>query len=115
MMPGVTRGRAAAAVATFAVGLLVLAVAYGVVAAVSGAYLVVVAPALGLAIAVGVWASLRRLCSGGSRHARLTASAGIALLLVVAVLGISFGGALLVVPAAALILAAGLTPRPVDG
>lgn len=107
-----TRGRAAAAVASLAVGLLVLAVAYGVVAAAGGAYLVVVAPALGLAIAVGVWASLRRMCTTGRRDAGVRAVAGIVVLLVVAVLGISFGGALLVVPAAALTLAAALTPRP---
>jgi hypothetical protein len=104
MMRGVIRGSAAAAVASFAVGLLVLAVAYAVVAAVRGAYLLVVAPAVGLAIAVGVW-SLCRMCTTGSRYAGPTALDGIVLLLVVAVLGISFGGALLVVPAAALMTA----------
>ena len=112
MISRMVRGKAAAALASLAVGLLVLAVAYGVVAAIGGAYQVVAAPTVGVGIAIGVWASLRRVCTTGSRTAQLRALAGIALLLVVAVLGISFGGALLAVPAASLALAAALTPRP---
>ncbi|MEA2468622.1 MAG: hypothetical protein QOJ57_2748 [Thermoleophilaceae bacterium] len=111
-MAGMTRGKAAAALASLAIGLLILGVAYGIVAAFGGAYLLVVAPAVGAAIALGVWTSLRRVCITGSRRAELTALAGIALLLALAVLGISFGGALLVAPAASLALAAALTPRP---
>ena len=106
------RGKAAAALATFAVGFLVVAVAYGVAAAVDGAYLLVVAPAAGVAIAAGVWASLRRVCTTGSERAERSALAGIMVLILLAVLGISFGGASLFVPAASLALAAALTPRP---
>jgi hypothetical protein len=112
MMARMTRGRVAAALASLANGLLVLAVAYGVVAALGGAYALVVAPTLGTAIAVCVWASLRRVCQTGSRAAQATALNGIAALFAVAYLGISFGGALVVLPAASLALAAALTPRP---
>jgi hypothetical protein len=112
MMAHMTRGKAAAALASFAVGLLGFALAYGAFVAVGGAYLVVVAPASGSAIAVGVWTSLRRLCTTGSRHAERAALGGIILLVATAVLGISFGGALLLLPAAILALAAALTPRP---
>ena len=105
------RYRFAASLASLAVGLLVFALAYGVVVAVGGAYVVVVAPALGSGIAVGVWRSLRRLCTTGSRHAQRAALSGIVLLVAIAILGISFGGAFLLLPAAILALAAALTPR----
>jgi hypothetical protein len=106
-----TRGKVAAALASLAVGLLVLALVYGVVVAVGGTYVVVVAPALGAGIAVGVWRSLRRFCMTGSRHAQCAALSGIVLMVAIAILGISFGGALLLVPTAILSLAAALTPR----
>ena len=115
MMARMIRGKAAAALASLAIGLLALAVAYGVVAALGGAYAVVVAPTLGMAIAVRVWASLRRVCRTGSRGARITALAGVASLFAVALAGISFGGALVVIPAASLAFAAVLTPRPHAG
>jgi hypothetical protein len=106
-----TRGKVAAALASLAVGLLVLALMYGVVVAIGGTYVVVVGPALGAGIAAGVWRSLSRFCTTGSRQAQRAALSGIVLLVAIAILGISFGGALLLVPTAILSLAAALTPH----
>ena len=107
-----TRGRAAAALASGAVGLLGLAVLYGVFSAIEGAYLLWVAPIVGMAIGLRVWSALRRVCTTGSRSAELTAVAGIAIMPIVAYFGVSFGGIALLVPAALLAVAAVVTPRP---
>ena len=107
-----TRGRIAAALATSAVALLVLAVASGVVLALQGAYLLLAAPVVGLWMGLGVWAALRRVCTTGSRCAQAIALSGIVLMPVVGILGVSFGGIALLVPAALFALARAVTPRP---
>ena len=106
------RGNLAATVAGSAVLLTALAVVQGALAAIEGAHLLIVAPAAGLAVAVGVFGALRRFCRSGSRPARHLALAGIVLLVPCAFLGVSFGGLQLLVPAGLLAVAAALAPRP---
>ncbi len=106
------RGTLAATLALSAVVLLGLGVVQGIVSAFGGAYLLVVAPLAGLLVAIGVFHALRRVCRTGSRPARELAWAGVVFLLVGAFLGVSFGGFLLIVPAALLAVSAAITPRP---
>ncbi len=82
------------------------------VLAFGGAYLLVAAPLAGLLVALAVFGALRRVCRTGSRSARDGAWAGIMALLIGAYFGISFGGFMLLVPAALLAVAAAITPRP---
>lgn len=112
-MRGVNKGKFAAIAAAAGVVLAVLAVVQGAVFAATGAYLLIVAPLVGLPVALAVYRALHRLCSTGSRRAEATAVAGIWFLVAVAIIGISFGGFPLVLPAMFLALAAALTPRPV--
>lgn len=107
------RGTLAAVTAGAAVVLLGLAVVQGVVLAFGGAHLLVAAPLVGLLVALAVFGALRRVCRTGSRSARDGAWAGIMALLIGAYFGISFGGFMLLVPAALLAVAAAITPRPV--
>jgi hypothetical protein len=88
------------------------ALVYGAVAAASGAYLLILAPAFGFCVALGVHSALRRVCTSGSRQARVVAAAGVASLAVAAVVGISFGGIALILPMTLLGLATALTPHP---
>jgi hypothetical protein len=106
------RGRFAAGIAATGVGLAGLAVASSLAIALSGPYLLMVAPLLGLPITFGVFKALRRVCTTGSRKAEAQAVAGILALPVLAVFGISFGGFQLLPPAILLAVAAALTPRP---
>jgi hypothetical protein len=114
-MRGVNRGTFAAIAAAAGVVLAALAVLLGAVLAATGAYLLIVAPLVGLPLALEIYRALHRLCSTGSRRAEATALAGIWLLVAVAILGISFGGFPLILPAMFLALAATLTPRPARG
>lgn len=66
MIPGMTSGVGRRRLASVAVRLLAFAVAYGVVAAVGGTYLLAVAAAVGVGIALGAWASLRRAIREGA-------------------------------------------------
>lgn len=109
------RGRIAAAVAAAGVGLVVLAIVQAAAFAVSGAYLLLAAPVLGLPVALRVYRALHRVCTTRSRSAEVQAVAGILLLIAMAILGISFGGLALLPPAALLAVAAALTPRPPGG
>src|SRR4051812_5420762 len=115
MMRGVNRGKFAATAAAAGVVLAALAVVLGAVLAATGAYVLIVAPLVGLPLALEVYRALQRLCSTGSRRAEATAVAGIWSLVAIAILGISFGGFPLVLPAMFLALAAALTPRPARG
>jgi hypothetical protein len=108
----VTRGKLAAGVAATGVALSALALVQAVVFAASGAYLLVVAPIVGLPIAVSVYRALRTVCTTGSARAGAAAGAGILLLAAIALAGISFGGLPLLFPAMFLAIAAALTPRP---
>jgi len=108
----VIRGRAAAALSTSAVVILAVAVLYRLRAATQGEYLLVVAPAVGMVVGLSVWGALRRLCTTGSRSAEAIAVGGVVVLPVVAIVGISFGGIALLLPAALLAVAGALTPRP---
>jgi len=107
-----TRGQLAAVMAGGGVLLVGLTVVLGAVFAATGAYLLIVAPLIGLLVAWEVYRALHRLCSTGSRRAEATAFAGILLLVALAILGVSFGGFPLLLPAILLSLAAALTPRP---
>jgi len=106
------RGRIAAGVAATAVGLAALAVVQAAVFAASGAYLLIVAPLVGLPLALAIYRTLHRLCSTGGRFARAEALAGSLALAAIAIVGISFGGFALLLPAVLLAIAAGLTPSP---
>ena len=106
------RGDVAAGLAGAGVALAALAVVYGAAAATTGAYALVVAPLLGLPIALGVFRALRRVCTTGAAAAEGLALAGILLLGVLAIMGVSFGGFPLLTTAILLALAAALTPRP---
>ena len=106
------RGDVAAGTAAAGVVLAGLAVVQALVFAATGAYLLVVAPLVGLAVTLAVFRALRRVCTTGSRGARAEATAGVLFLGAVAILGISFGGFALLLPALALALAVALTPRP---
>ena len=114
-MRGVNRGKAAAIAAAGGVVLAASTVVLGAVFAATGAYLLLVAPLVGLPVAWEVYRALHRLCTTGSRRAAATALAGIGFLVAVAILGISFGGFPLLGPAMLLALAAALTPRPARG
>lgn len=114
-MRRVNRGKAASITAGAGVVLAALAVVQGAVFAATGAYLLIVAPLVGLPVALAVYRALHRLCSTGSRRAEATALAGIWFLAAVAIIGISFGGFPLALPAMLLALAAALTPRPASG
>ena len=107
-----TRGKLAAVTAGSGVLLVALAVVHGTILATTGAYLLIVAPLIGLPVAWVVYGALHRVCSTGSKRAEVTAFTGISLLVVLAVLGVSFGGISLLLPAIVLSLAAALTPRP---
>jgi hypothetical protein len=109
----VNRGKLAAIAAAAGVVLAALAVVQAAVFAATGAYLAIVAPLVGLPVALAVYRALHRLCNTGSRLAEATALAGIWFLVGVAIMGISFGGLPLILPAIVLALAAALTPRPV--
>ena len=111
-MRRVNRGRLAAIAAAAGVVLAALAVVQAAVFAATGAYLLIAAPLVGLPVALAVYRALHRLCSSGSRRAEATALAGISLLFSVAIMGISFGGIPLLLPAIVLALAAALTPGP---
>ena len=106
------RGVLAATVAGSAVLLTALAVVQSAFFAPQGAHLLIVAPAAGLVVAVAVFGALQRFCRSGSGPARGLAIAGIAVLFPLAVLGVSFGGLQLLLPALLLAVAAALTPRP---
>lgn len=105
------RGKLAAGIAGSAVVLAGLAVAQSAAFALSGAYLLIAAPLVGLPITVGVYLALHRICTIEDRRAEAVAAVGPLLLAGVAVLGISFGGFSLLVPAMLLAVAAVLTPR----
>jgi hypothetical protein len=107
-----TRGKLAASAAGAAVLLAALGVVGGALSAATGAYLLILAPLIGLPIALAVYKALHRRCTTGSRRALAAAFAGIWLLIAVAILGVSFGGFSLILPAMLLALAAALTPRP---
>lgn len=106
-----TRDRTPGAIASAAVALLVVALGYGVVAAIDGAHLLVVAPAIGMVVGLGVWAALRRVRATGSRAAETALLAGIALMAGLGVLGVSLGGFTILIPTALLTVAYALTPR----
>ena len=109
-MPTPTRGTAAATLAGAGVGLLVLALVMTVPVALGGAWGVLLAPLAGLGVALLVFRSLRRVCSTGDRGGRSLAVLGCGLLASIAVVGISFGGMLLLVPTLLLLLATAVTP-----
>jgi hypothetical protein len=111
-MHGVARGKIAAGLAATGVALAVLAVLLGVVFAIAGAYLLIVAPVVGLPVAFAVYRALHRRCTTGSTRAAAAASAGILFLGAFAIVGISVGGLPLLLPAVFLAFAAALTPRP---
>ena len=112
MISRMTRGKLAAAAAGAAVLVAALGIVQGALVAATGAYLLILAPLIGLPVALGVYRALHRRCTTGSRRALATAFAGIWLLIAVAILGVSFGGFTLLLPAMLLALAAALTPRP---
>jgi len=107
----VIRGKLAAVTAGAGVGLCALVVIQSLAFAVTGAYLLVVAPLLGLVVAWEVYRALHRVCSTGRRRSQLGAFAGIWLLVALAWFGVSFGGVPLLLPALVLSLALALTPR----
>lgn len=107
------RGKLAAALALAGVGLAALALLQAAVFAASGAYLLIVAPLVGLPVAFGTYRALRQVCATGSSRAQGAAAAGILFLVASAIIGISFGGFPLLLPAMFLALAAALTPRSV--
>lgn len=107
-----TRGNLAAGLAGTGVALAALAVVQGIFFALSGAYMLLVAPLIGLLIALGIYGSLHALCTTGAARERFEAFGQVFLLAALAVLGISFGGYPLLLPAALLAVATVLTPRP---
>ncbi len=99
-------------VAAAGVVLAALAVVQAAIFALWGAYLLIVAPLIGLHVAWAVHRALHEVCTTGSLRAETTAAGGILFLGALAIVGISFGGFPLLVPAIFLALAAALTPRP---
>ncbi len=98
--------------AAVAVALAALAIVQGAVFALSGAYLLVAAPLVGLPLALLVYRALHRVCTTGGRGARLEALAGTLVLTAIAILGMSFGGFPLLLPALLLAVAVAVTPGP---
>ena len=111
---GVVRRKLAAGLAGAGVVLAGLAVVQAAIFAVSGSYLLIVAPLVGLPIAVWVYRSLRQRCTSGDRSGGVVAASGVGVLVGIAIVGISFGGISLLLPAVFLALAVALTPRAVE-
>jgi len=104
-------GKLAAGMARAGVALVGLTVLQGAAFPASGAYLLIVAPLVGLLIAGWVYWVLHQRCTTGNRFSGFLAAIGIVLLVVIAIFGISFGGVSLLLPAVVLAVAAVLTPR----
>ena len=105
------RGRLAAGLAGGAVAIAVLIAVWGLTRALDGEWSLLLAPLIGLPIALAVFRTLQLMCRRGGVGFGFAAAGGIALLFVLAIVGPSLGGIPLLVPGVVLAVALVVTPR----
>ena len=107
----VDRGTASFTLATTAVGLAVLAGAESLLF--YGQYWgLLIGPGVAAVIAMGVWCSLRGVCTGAGWTGHMSSLLGIVLLCAWSVFGISFGGTVAIPCALLLMVAHAIVPAP---
>jgi hypothetical protein len=107
----VRRGLFAAGLAGGAVVIAGLIAVWGVVRALDGEWSLLLAPLIGLPIALAVFRALQLTCRRGDVGFGIAAAGGIALLFGLAIVGASLGGVPLLAPAVVLAVALVVTPR----